>query len=290
MPAKIYSTHSTWIEGALPFAQWLANQGGVAYVNQGHVRSSHVRAGRKDPKFTATKMSVAATWYSGGQLQMCFIFPISDVTHEQLAQQLQAAWFRRQQRGGIGESSKTPVREPIKRPVAPATSLTEEARGPPKPPTPEVVVVTSTLASRAYQILLDQDGSGQAERFNVTGVSSLLEEELGLSDMVNAMSQLRQLGLLSKGQRRAGTRQQSFVVLRRPFEVRTAMHERGMRVGTVPVEFLEMDPTEHLAFFERHKAVIEEANQRRKALKHQGFEVTEHRGTLSLTKIHRTRP
>lgn len=288
MPAKLYAQHSTWIQGALDFGNWICKKSGVAYVNQGNVRSSHIKAGRRDPKFSPQKHNVLAFWFAGGQLQTFRVFHTSDTTIEKLAHDLEAAWYKYQNRGGLpGESSKSPVGEPIRKPSTTPTTVTEPADKPKTPPQ-DVVVVVSNIAARAYQLLLDQGGN--AERFTLTGVSSLLQKQLGLSGMVNAMAQLRAVGLLSRGQSIKGTQQKTFTVLRRPFEIRTAIHDRGKLVGNVPVEFLEMDPTEHLRFFERHQAMLEEARLRRQALKKQGFEVTEFRGVLSLTTIHRTRP
>ncbi|MBI4414680.1 MAG: hypothetical protein HY566_00390 [Candidatus Kerfeldbacteria bacterium] len=210
---KLFATHSTWIQGAKSFGEWLTRIPGVAYVNQGHVRSSHVKPGKRRPTVTVGRHSITVGYFSGGQLQYFFVFKLSKIKWTTLEHRINRAIDERQKRGGIGESSKAEIEVPerIKRQaVADEAKRLAASAGEP--------VVLPRRVAQAYDILLRQFPEAQKEH-QLIGLYRLLAEHLSLSTVRQVVGRLTSLGLVVSGKKLGFGKEKSYTIHRKPYTV-----------------------------------------------------------------------
>lgn len=210
---KLFSTHSTWIQGAKAFGEWLSKVPGVAYVNQGHVRSSHIKPGKRRPTVSTGKHSITVGFFSGGQLQYFFVFKLSTIKWMTLERRINHALDERQKRGGTGVSSKAEIEVPerIKR-----QAMTDQARR--AAVTAGEPVVLSKRVAQAYEVLLRQIPETASEH-QVTGVYRLLVEHMSMSTVRQVIGRLRSVGLIVPGRRPGYGKEVPFAIHRRSFTI-----------------------------------------------------------------------
>lgn len=210
---KLFSTHSTWIQGAKAFGEWLTKIPGVAYVNQGNVRSSHIRSGKRRPTVTAGKHSITVGYFSGGQLQYFFVFKLSTIKLATLERRINRAIDGHGQRGGIGESSKSEIEIPERikrRAAADEAKRLAAAAGEP--------VVLPRRVAQAYGILLRQFPETQKEH-QFVWLYRLLAEHLNLSTVRQVVGRLTSLGLIVPGKKIGYGKEKSYTIHRKPYTV-----------------------------------------------------------------------
>lgn len=105
---KLIFTHDTWAPGGRRFGEYVAGYPGVEKVVTGNVRDSHVSNVKRPPKLELTKHSIRVTFYSGGSLQLFYVFPRPSVPMESLLKKLDG--FLSSSRPAVpGQSSKDEV-------------------------------------------------------------------------------------------------------------------------------------------------------------------------------------
>ena len=148
------------------------------------------------------------------------------------------------------------------------------------------VVLTEHQAG-AYRHLLSLDPSGHAPQFSVDKVAAKLCDRFGLSVGRGFLTVLKKKGLVIPGERKTGgwDRSKSFTVMRWEFTVNPRLGCPPAVVKAPPASAPADDPIEHLKFFAKHRAVLAEAEQRRRALIKHNLEIIEVRGRLALVAI-----
>ena len=180
---KVFSTHSTWADGAHEFAYWIAALPGVAYVNQGNLRDSHVKSGQRDPTFVPTKSSVQVTYYKGGQIQKLFVFGNKGSSIEGLAKRIRKAYNDSKIRGAASQSSNDAVKIPIN-----VQKQMEEGKGRLVENTgvSDVALLTTRMAA-VYEEVLSLKPDGEINQFTTTGLSKVVVKALGNKSSVSAI-------------------------------------------------------------------------------------------------------
>ncbi len=183
--------HSTFIPGALKFAEWADNLKHVQKVVPAHIRTLKIKHGTRPPVFRVKKNSVENFFYADGAMQVMYIFAVHPMTSERLCRYLVNEYAESLMHHGCGESSKDPVILPpyIERQLAAATRTGRQASSSAvATQEPEVESMTiktavvqqveplvlSAKLAQAYRFLLGLDPSGKSDSFAIEGITGRL--------------------------------------------------------------------------------------------------------------------
>lgn len=232
---KIIAKHHTWAPGAKKFAFWLARVDGLDKVIQGNIRNSHVKAGvKRQPDVQPQANAVLVTYYRGGMIQRFFAHPVADLSTKGAARRIRKALKQLDERGGVGQSSKTDIAIPehildkqrrlemtqtLADPAAPQSTEADShtftgAVG-------EPVVFKSADFAAAYAALLAMRPNGAVGSFQMASPQLKLAEVLkSFNKATYATQSLKAMGLVVKGSRTAGTSNTfDFTVYLRPYRI-----------------------------------------------------------------------
>lgn len=299
----VYGKHTARVKGVETFAKTLDDVVGVNKVFVNNVRTRKVGAGKKgEPTLRCRRNHIDVFYSNDGCIQVLRVYPQKVVPTEELCRRLKRTLGKVEERRG-GERPNDPVvipdhirrlqLAPITKPTAatrdvptvppePASTLTTTNEDPVTPNQSKVFQLTP-LQTKVYEFLLSLDPSGQLE-FTVDRLFGQVRDNcagLSESQVSSLVSGLKAKGLIVPGPKITSgyAAQKTFRVLRRPYQtVATPKPTTPPPARPEPpspgIDTLE----ETLRFFRKHQAVLEEAEQRRKALAKKGYMIVLHNG------------
>lgn len=320
----IVRKHSTFIPGALKFAEWADGLEHVDKVVLTHIRTIKIKRGSRDPKFRADGNSVETFFYSDGALQVMYIFAVHPMSPVRLARYLSSKYEESKQRGGCGMSPHDPVELPkrIQQQLAAASRhtgvdqaaavavLEEEEQEPMTAITSSAAVhepiMLSARLAEAYQYLLSLDPSGTADSFELDGITGLLKKHFKEQATTWHYTALVGRGLVIPGTAIAGGHRpvtKRSTVLRRPFTISESDSRRWAPPPT-PVVAKKATPKspskargktgskpkadgvlDHFEFYRRHQQVLDDWSRRSRDLARRGYAVHLVDGEPGLVRI-----
>lgn len=272
-----------WIEGARKFGQWLNEINGMANVKQGGIRSAKVKSRKREPEVKTSGTSVIVDFYAAGSIQRFFCYPADGISLHGLARRIRRALAEKDQRGGVGQSSK----EEVAIPEHIRKKLEEERRREEmdktatlQPSSKEGEILLTERLVQGYEFLLTLAPSADAKEFKVRRVKGLLVQKFGADAGGSIGSGLMKKGLLTSPDSRkgAGREGKQFTVLRKSYKI-----VPGRKPALVPIQPGAEKPSPR-----RKKdsvmSCIEAIEGGVRALKDLGFKVVIKSGKVTLSR------